>query len=349
MMTTWGTRDAWSQFHEGSSSQGRPEILDSWKRSRRSGVDPSHIDLSRHEIDDQGPLVRAGAPILLGMADLLVGSSTSLALADVSGTVLWRWESESELSRALDRIEFEPGSQVSESAAGTNAIGVANTLLRPALVVGAEHYKEPWHDWACVAAPVIHPILRRPIGSVNIACHARDANHMLLVAARSLVAEVTTALREAASARENRMLDIHLGARAMRAGAVVTIDRHTMIADDEIAEFGMNQEELRTLFFETSHLTSKIDLGGGRIASVRPIVAGDPSEGVVAILRQVRSDQHRDLPRPAKASLGPLERSEIRVITETLRATAGNKTEAATRLGISRGTLYHRLRRYRID
>lgn len=145
------------------------------------------------------------------------------------------------------------------------------------------------------------------------------------------------------------MLDIHLGARAMRAGAVVTIDRHTMIADDEIAEFGMNQEELRTLFFETSHLTSKIDLGGGRIASVRPIVAGDPSEGVVAILRQVRSDQHRDLPRPAKASLGPLERSEIRVITETLRATAGNKTEAATRLGISRGTLYHRLRRYRID
>lgn len=46
--------------------------------------------------------------------------------------------------------------------------------------------------------------------------------------------------------------------------------------------------------------------------------------------------------------LGPIEQAEYEVIRSVLRDVEGNKSEAAARLRISRGTLYERLRRYGI-
>jgi transcriptional regulator of acetoin/glycerol metabolism len=46
--------------------------------------------------------------------------------------------------------------------------------------------------------------------------------------------------------------------------------------------------------------------------------------------------------------LGPIEQAEYDVIRSVLRDVEGNKSEAAERLRISRGTLYERLRRYGI-
>ena len=46
--------------------------------------------------------------------------------------------------------------------------------------------------------------------------------------------------------------------------------------------------------------------------------------------------------------LTPLERAEATVITDVLAAAMGNKTEAARRLGVSRPTLYAKIRAYRL-
>jgi hypothetical protein len=56
---------------------------------------------------------------------------------------------------------------------------------------------------------VIHPVLGRVAGAVNITCRAEDANHLLLVL-RSLVNAVRGALDEAASTRERRLMDAHM-------------------------------------------------------------------------------------------------------------------------------------------
>jgi transcriptional regulator of acetoin/glycerol metabolism len=60
-----------------------------------------------------------------------------------------------------------------------------------------------------------------------------------------------------------------------------------------------------------------------------------------------------DLPRayrePAPSHLSRLERVERDAIVDALRSAAGNKVQAAGQLGISRTTLYARMRAYRID
>ncbi|WP_431926496.1 helix-turn-helix domain-containing protein [Amycolatopsis tucumanensis] len=341
------TRLAWESFQSGAQARIRQEIVASWRRSRSNGVDPDRLDLAHGEIDVQSPFVRVAAPVLLGMADLLTGSDTSLALADPDGILTWRWESERTLTRALDRIEFEPGSQVAEQSAGTNGIGVAATTRRPSIVIGAEHYKQPWHPWACVAAPVVHPITRRVAGMVNVACHADDANHLLLVAVRALVDGITTALGEAATSRQRRMLDAHLSFRSASAGPVVTLDRQTMIVEDEAAELGLDRPALWAAVLEAGPSASEIALAHGLRARLYPVTPGRLEDGVVLVLARGSAPGGTAAGRET-AAYGPLERAEIRVITDTLAECGGNKSEAAARLGISRGTLYQRLRRYRL-
>ncbi|MEV0051539.1 helix-turn-helix domain-containing protein [Saccharopolyspora shandongensis] len=342
------TQLAWERFQSGAAATARREIIASWRRSRSSGVDPDRLNLAHSEIDVQSPFVRAAAPVLLGMADLLTGSSTSLALADPDGILTWRWESERTLTQDLDRIEFEPGTQIAERSAGTNGIGVATTTRRPSLVIGAEHYKQPWHPWACVAAPVIHPITRRVAGMVNVACRATDTNHLLLVAVRALVDSVTTALHEAATARQRRMLDAHLSMRSASAGPVVTLDRQTAIVEDEAAELGLDRPALWAAVLEAGPSASEIALADGLRARLYPVTAGRLEDGVVLVFTRGFASAPGAPTPGAEAYLGPLEQAEVRVITETLAECAGNKSEAAARLGISRGTLYQRLRRYRL-
>ncbi|MEU5850908.1 helix-turn-helix domain-containing protein [Saccharopolyspora shandongensis] len=252
------------------------------------------------------------------------------------------------LTQDLDRIEFEPGTQIAERSAGTNGIGVATTTRRPSLVIGAEHYKQPWHPWACVAAPVIHPITRRVAGMVNIACRATDTNHLLLVAVRALVDSVTTALHEAATARQRRMLDAHLSMLSASAGPVVTLDRQTTIVEDEAAELGLDRPALWAAVLEAGPSASEIALADGLRARLYPVTPGRLEDGVVLVFTRGFASVPGAPSPGAEANLGPLEQAEVRVITETLAECAGNKSEAAARLGISRGTLYQRLRRYRL-
>lgn len=335
----------WERFHAGEPVQVRPEIHASWRRSRSNGVDPERLGLEHTEIDPEQLLVRAGAPILLAMSDQLVGTSTALALADPSGTVVWRWEAHEQLSRTLDRIEFALGSDVGEGSAGTNGIGITATTARTSVVRGAEHFKQAWHGWACVATPVVDPVTRRVAGTVNVACPVSEANHLLVVVARGLAGDVGTAIGQRMTARQHRLLDAHLAFCAARAGTVVSLDAHHMITEDDAAPLGLERGTLWQAVTEVGPATRSIVLGDVH-ARIYPVTAGSLEDGVVLVLG--RGTTPGSFPMPAHASLSRLEEAEARVIVEALAECDGNKSAAAARLGISRGTLYQRLRRYRI-
>jgi transcriptional regulator of acetoin/glycerol metabolism len=345
---------AWENFQHGVADGAamttvRPQILGSWARSRSVGVDPDQLGIRHVEVDLDSMFLRAGSRVLLGMADVLVGTNTSLALTDPVGNILWRWEGERSLGLELDRTEIGVGSSMGERTAGTNGIAVALAERRPATVVGSEHYKAPWHGWTCAAAPVIHPVLGRVAGAVNITCRAEDANHLLLVVLRSLVNAVRGALDDAASTRERRLMDAHMSFCAVAQAPVVTLDDRTMIVNDDAAALDLNRSTLWARLLDSSPLLSAIPIDETHLGVGHQIVEGHPEEGFVLVLHRRFEADTPVVVQTAGLHLSPLEVAERRVIVQALHDHHGNKSDVAVHLGISRGTLYERLRRYGLN
>lgn len=195
-------------------------------------------------------------------------------------------------------------------------------------------------------------------GAVNIACRASDANPLLLAVARALVQDIRTILYEAAAPRQRRLLDASLTYRAATTRPVVAIDNQIMIVDEAAAALGLDRAELWALVTEAGPTVSQIVIRDDLMARVYPVTERRLEGGVVLVLHPGYSRPALTPTRPAllsaelrhrKSALRPLEQAEADVIQSVLFDCGGNKSEAAERLGISRGTLYQRLRRYRID
>ncbi|CCG03718.1 helix-turn-helix domain-containing protein [Blastococcus saxobsidens] len=344
------TVDAWEAFQRGEDAVGvRDEVLTSWRRSRWSGVDPRLDVPPVGDADDDSPFVRVAAPILLGMADLLAESRTCLSLADPNGHVVWRWVSDRALSDECDRSGMQFASVFDEQRVGTCGIGAALETGRLVTVHGPEHFVESFQRWSCVAAAVAHPITGRTVGAVNVTCRAADANHFLQVAARSLADEVRSALSAAATAREHRLLQAFLHARRSTTAPVLAVTEEVLLADAAAAELGLDHADTWARVVAAGAGGSVVALGGGLVADVCPV--GDDRDGAVLTLRSTApidlSSTTAPQQRPTARRLTRLEQAESAAIAATLAECGGNKSAAAVRLGISRGTLYQKLRRYR--
>jgi transcriptional regulator of acetoin/glycerol metabolism len=208
----------------------RPEIVESWRRSRLSGVDPDQLELPQAR-PEENRFSRTATPVLEAAADALVGADTSLMLTGPTGTVLWRWTDTDELRRRLDRRSVVVGTEWAEEHVGTNGIGTALETARPVVVTGADHYSGALHGFSCAAAPVRHPMTRRVLGALNMTCRAEDANPLVRPTLLKLVREIEAELYGTSSARERELFRHYLSARRRSAAAVVVLDGDILIAN----------------------------------------------------------------------------------------------------------------------
>lgn len=237
-----GTRDnTWELFQSGQEPRDiRPEVLTSWRRSQISGVDPEYVDVPYAETDLDTQFSRVAVPIMTGMAELLAGDSSCLALSDATGSVIWRWVSEPMLRSTLDDLSVVEGCNFGEEFVGTNGLGTALETGTLAIVRGSEHYVHRFHHVTCVAAPVRHPITRRIVGAVNVTCRAADTNSLLSVVVRKLVEELGTALYGRATARERQLLSEFLDEQRRGAGPVAVIGDGLIITNPQAADLGLD-------------------------------------------------------------------------------------------------------------
>lgn len=352
-----GTVSAWEAFQSGAEpAEVHDDVLASWRRSRWSGVDPIEVEFPQVEVPGDSPFIRTAAPVLKAMTDLLAESRTCLALTDARGDILWRWVSDTGLKADLDKANFAHGSSLNEEHVGTNGIGTSLESGRLAVVLGADHFVRSLHPWACAAAPVRHPITGRVIGAVNITCRVGDANHFMRVAARSLADGVHSALHAATAAEDRALLDAFVTHRARTTAPVVSLNAEIMVTDAAAGELGLDHATLWQAIVDAGPRASTIALDGERVAQVHPVDPRRIDDGAVLVLRAAPREPAAGGERPVRLALpgdgtadrlSPLERAEADVIAEALVECRGNKSAAAARLGISRGTLYEKLRHYR--
>ncbi len=162
----------------------RRVVLDSWRRSRRSGVDPEHPEIAVSMSAADLASYRREHPLtaLLPLARrlLLDGSQDGLvvALADTEGRLLWV-EGDRAVRHAVESAGFVEGALWSERQAGTNAPGIALATDHEVQVFAAEHFARAVQPFSCSAAPV-HDLDGRQVGVLDVT--GRDgaaAPHML--------------------------------------------------------------------------------------------------------------------------------------------------------------------------
>ena len=160
-------RVAWEHFSAGDETYDysvvRLPVLESWKRSRASGVNPYSCGRSvnhpnvKELLNENRQLLRAARPHLMRVFDIVKISGYYLFICDVNGYIL-DIVTDDEVKRKCPADEgFTVGHCHAESCVGTNGAYTAMMLDAPIQLRGEEHYILPHKTFTCSGAPIHDP------------------------------------------------------------------------------------------------------------------------------------------------------------------------------------------------
>ncbi len=303
------------EWFEGTGDRSpvvRPEIANSWRRSRLSGVSPDAVRILAGDAPLDSKIARVAVPILSAMAEVMIGANTSLLLSAPDGTMLWRWSEDSSLSALLDRNSAVVGTRWSEDVVGTNGLGTALETSRTITIHGTEHFSESLHPFTCAGAPILHPVTRRVAGTLSVTSLTKDASPLMAATLRKLAREVEDQLYGDSTVRERELLHHFLTERRRGGSAVVVVNGDTVIANKAGARLGIDHRSLWNQVEAGRPEAAQAELespGGAEEISWRTIehagsvvglviVADQPSADAVPARRRPRSSlpQWSDLP-----------------------------------------------------
>jgi sigma-54 dependent transcriptional regulator, acetoin dehydrogenase operon transcriptional activator AcoR len=209
----------------------RPVVYESWRRSKLQGLEPDAVAPGYYpDVELDSYLTRIVAPLVEKRRAALEQAMCALSLTDQEGRLLRRWVPDSAFALRLDALDVVPGFSVAESHVGTTS---AISLLsgRPVIVRGPEHFSEVFHSLTCAGAPIVHPVTRRTVGSLDLTCRLADTSPVVLSWVMELASEIQDALHHASTRRERLLLDSYLAHNRDSRHPLVTLDQHTIITN----------------------------------------------------------------------------------------------------------------------
>jgi len=157
-------RKTWDKFivnEKHDKSYIRPEIYESWLRSREFNVNPYLSKtkiLSQKQLDERvnanATLIGIVRPYMENLFSIVRGSGFYLTLCDKDGYILVILGDEDVIERGKQMSLLVTGANRSEKFAGTNAIGTSLALGTPIQIWGDEHYINAHKQYCCSAAPI---------------------------------------------------------------------------------------------------------------------------------------------------------------------------------------------------
>ena len=237
----------------------RSMILKSWQRCYAMQVNPARriapLAVAREaqlsHLQEKYELLRRAARAVLGyLADFLADSGYVVVLSDANGCLL-DVIGDVGIRRRLARIDFVPGGDWSEGAAGTNAIGTALADGHMVQLLAAEHYCDGWQDLTCTASPIRHPFTGEIIGVLDITGDYRLIRPFLTNSLATAAVEIQ---------QELRLLLTSSPARAYQKN-LQPIVAHSSDHTPSFLEIAMNNKYSQDADAKTSHVQEYDALG----------------------------------------------------------------------------------------
>lgn len=184
----------------------------SWQRSAAAGVDPE-IDrplaaLERDVLERRRlhhPLAVVRPTLARVLTDLTNSAPHVFALSDARGVLLWVDGSEEVVERAGGEMAFEAGTDWSERAAGTNAVGTALVEEHAVQIFSAEHFRPAVHGWTCSASPIRCPETGEILGVLDATADLRTVDPRTLPYLVGATRAAERVLRGRAERRDGRL------------------------------------------------------------------------------------------------------------------------------------------------
>ncbi len=168
----------------------RPVIRESWLRAQRLGVNPYLRDipplLSAEDLEDmqeRADLVYVAAPVFETLVKAWEKERVIMGLSDRQGRVLHLTGHPWPLQQAME-VNVVPGTSLAEELVGTAIANVVLAQDHSDYVLWCEHYRQAFHPWASLGAPIHHPSTGETIGVVGIGGYELSHPHSLDVIER---------------------------------------------------------------------------------------------------------------------------------------------------------------------
>jgi DNA-binding CsgD family transcriptional regulator len=276
----------------------------------------------------------------------------AVILTDARGRIVDRRGVDRTLVACLGCDVLAPGFIHTEQAVGTNAVGSALALRRPASVEGAEHYADALTAIAGAAAPVRDPRTGHMLGVVGLVAPEALASALMLPLAIQAAREIEHRLVDGSSFLDRVVFQRFVQERRTRAAFVFLTERAivTNTTADRLIK-GADETVLRQCAARARHgqlgQAEPVVLSDGSQVTVRwePLLDGGSEVGTVLQLRpRVEPGSYRTPARNTRAAFGwsSLTGTEHRV-TELVAQGLTNR-EAAERLFLSHHTVGFHLR-----
>lgn len=105
-------------------------------------------------LHEQRELISRAREVFTEVHQLLHDRSALFILTDRHLRVLEIYSAPEVICRCAG-LGIRSGTSLTESSCGTNAVAMAAYLREPSIIKGTQHYCRIFHDWLCVAVPIV--------------------------------------------------------------------------------------------------------------------------------------------------------------------------------------------------
>jgi signal transduction histidine kinase len=271
----------------GATAGLRPTIVDSWRRSLATGLDPTDL-LAPIEADEsevlerwsEHPLGSLHQGLMEQLRKVAEESRSMVVVTDASGLILHRVGDERLKERAVE-MNLVAGARYSEAADGTNGIGTALATDHAFQVFAFEHFNERHHQWICSGAPVHDPVSGETIGLIDLSSLWKIAHPRSLELVTTAARTIEQCLLEVRRDHDARLRRRYSDLMTRSTDLLVNRDGHVLA--------GGEREHSKTLDVPAGG--GEVVLGDGSVA-----VAASLGQGEAYLLRRVTVRHARSAP-----------------------------------------------------